>query len=190
MSATKPEEVTAEVAIREQIETAISLWFEDKPSTPIQSLAYNALRRVHDLSVTSKQGERSRIISELLTLPKKERDHFMLPIDFAKHGDRQMKDVKSVNLRPEVVALMLYEAIVCYASVFHTLTTTMRVFVARFRLESPPDIIEGDIPAFEKILIAQKDFAGLSRRDFLKEVEAILSEFIATKGGWPPPTGT
>jgi hypothetical protein len=169
---------TAEAAIREQLDTAISLWFREAPLTPIGTLAYAALRRAHDLAVTLKQGKPSEIIVGILKLPKKQRDKIMLPINFAKHGDREMKDIDWIKNPPLLAEHLMYEAAICYANLFDDLTPLMRLFVARFTLDEGAENFSGvELPSLEKLLASQKDFAGLSRGEFAEKVLPLLSKW-------------
>jgi hypothetical protein len=175
-----------EDAIREQLDTAIKLWFDDGPITPIEALTYNSLRRLHDLANVSKWGRPSHFISHILKLPKKERERAMLPFDFAKHGDRRMKDIEAVDSRPDLIEHFIYEAVTCYAEAFHDLTLLMRLFAARYTLHNPALFTAGDMPPFEELLMSQHDFAGLSRGEFLRKFQPVLTE-LWIKDGWSPP---
>jgi len=175
-----------EDAIREQLDTAIKLWFDEGPITPIEALAYNALRRLHDLANVAKRGRPSLMISHILKLPKRDRERVMLPFDFAKHGDRRMKDIEAVDSRPDLIEHFTYEAVTLYAGAFHDLTVLMRVFAARYTLDHPELFGELGMPQFEKLIMREHDFAGLTRGEFLKKFQPILTE-LWIKDGWSPP---
>jgi hypothetical protein len=181
-----PRRTSVEDAIRDQLDTAIKLWFEEGPITPIEALTYNALRRLHDLANVTKRGRPSAMISHILKLPKERREMVMLPFDFAKHGDRRMKDIEAVDSRPDLIEHFTYEAVTLYAGAFHDLTLLMRLFAARYALDNAVLFRELGMPQFEKLIMREYDFAGLTRGEFLKKFHPVLTD-LWIKDGWSPP---
>jgi len=173
----KGHEDTIESAARTQLEAAIALWFAEGEPMPIQTLTFAALRKLHDLGARRDVAKPSPIISGILKWEKKDRDRMMLPIDFAKHGDRQMRDIESVTYAPEVAEHLMYEAMFCYANLFNNLTPLMRIFSAWFTLHNPELFAEIGIPSLEKFLLSVKgqDFTRMTRSEFRDNVLPLIA---------------
>ena|SRR5258708_872245 len=161
MTVTKPD------VAKSQLETALTLWFNDADPVSIHTLAVAA----HDcLGAIAKSAGKPFRWQELMTSYSQAiQDSLRYPQNFFKHG---LKDLKGkARFQPFDAEIRLYDSALLYESTLGNLTPLMKAFLLRFAFRFP-DYLTLDIKDLimhETGLLAA-DLESLSRSDFLKKV--------------------
>jgi len=141
--ARKPEKITVTKldAARRQIETAISLWFQDGDPVSIRTLTAAGNQVCRGLMIA--RGEDSPFfLNEKLIRPDKWEDYkrlMLLPENFFKHTTKKHEKHPDAKLEfaPKVTEAYLIDAIKMYSSLHGSVTLLMRAFWFRFIILNP-----------------------------------------------------
>jgi hypothetical protein len=118
---------------KSQLETAISLWFEDADPISILMLAFNAHELLHALG---KQIHKpSQLQVWLDTMPESFRMRFRYVWNFCKHGFKDLEDDTPHD--PRHADVLIFFSSLCYRDVFGKRTPLMFAFDARHSFEFP-----------------------------------------------------
>ena len=149
-----------------QLETAITLWFEEKDFSSIHTLAVATQGVLNQMC--KERGIRASVINDLIEAQSKTaRSWIRSPQNFFKHGrHRQGRDKNVVVHIPILTELVLIDCASMYQRLFDSLTPLMMLFALRYSLFNPEAFpIKIDTEGIEI-----ENLARLSRPDFLKKV--------------------
>jgi hypothetical protein len=159
-------EVSRESAAGTQLETAIRLWFEEKDSTSIHTLAIAASGILHQ--VCKEKGIESSLVNDLIEKkPPAIRKGFRSAQNLFKHGRHEVSRWKKVTyLIPELTELVLIDCCLMYRRLIGTLSPLMLLYCFRYSLFEPNLFtMDVTIKGFEIEYLRR-----LTRRKFLEEV--------------------
>jgi hypothetical protein len=157
---------TDRVAARGQLETAVTLWFEEKDESSIHTLAVAAQGMLNQMC-KDKKIRPSQIHEMVEQSPKKVRDALRAPQNFNKHGRyKGQKRKGEVGNTPIWTELILADCLSMHQRLFDGLSPMMLLYGVRYALLNPrafPMKITVKGIKIEKL-------RRLSRRQFLEEV--------------------
>ena len=167
--------LTKKSVAKSQLETAVSLWFQNGDPASILVLAYNA----HEiLDALGRQiGKPSQIKTWIETLPPRFQKQWEYVWNFCKHGLKDIDD--DVPYDPGQAEVLLNNAIRCYRDVFGKLSPLLLAFDFRFVIDHPqvvdwPAVARSAIPLPE-LIEAYRQAGSQSREEFLQTF-LLLSE--------------
>jgi hypothetical protein len=163
--------VTKKIAATNQLETAISLWLEERDPVSVHTLAAAANDILHALG--SHVGKPSPFNKWLKTVSKKTQERRLAPQNFFKHGFRDVNGkLLYLPLSGEVI---LFSAVWSYQAIFKQLTPFMQLYGAFFVLQhrdiARQDIIEGLSKG-----LPINDLANLDRAQFFEKGLQMLNK--------------
>jgi hypothetical protein len=174
-------------AAKDQLETAIWLWFheddEKSMSDPssVHTLAV-AAQGVLTAIARDKDIEPSAFVQAVRKQPQKVQDWIRNPQNFFKHGhygDRSKKP-ENVPHHPDLTSMILADNISTFNRLFGTSTPLMDLFLLRYGWlfqESKVSLKTLEIELAKRIKI--KEAAGLNRVQFLKVLLPLIVEISA-----------
>jgi hypothetical protein len=161
---------------KSQLETAVSLWFQNGDPASILVLAYNA----HEIldALGRKIGKPSQLKTWLATLPERVQMQWKYVWNFCKHGLKDIDD--DVPYDPRQAEVLISNAIRCYRDVFGKLTPILLAFDFRFVLDHPETVdwfaaAQGSAIPFSELIEAYRQAGSQTREEFLQSF-LLLSE--------------
>jgi len=161
-----------------QLETALSLWFQNGDLISILVLAYNAHDCLHAL--TKRAGKPSYFGDYLATLPQSFQKRTRYVVDFCKHG--AMDIAEPTPHIPRVAEVFAYFAGRCYRALYGKPTLLMFAFEIRHAMENPDLILPDHIEAFSGLADIY-DPVLVSRQQFLDDSREAMMEHLRNYPG-------
>jgi hypothetical protein len=152
-----------------QLETALSLWFQNGDLISILVLAYNAHDCLHALA--KRAGKPSFFGDWLETMPQSFQKRIRYVADFCKHG--AMDIAEPTPHVPKVAEVFAYFAGRCYRALYGKPTLLMFAFEIRHAAEHPDLLLPKAIEANAE-LAKIYDPALVSREEFLNDARKYL----------------
>jgi hypothetical protein len=128
--------LTKKSVAKSQLQTAISLWFQEGDPASILVLAYNAHEILHALG--TKIGKPSQLKTWLVTMPKRFQKQWEYVWNFCKHGLKDVDDDVPHDQRH--ADFLIHFAGQCYRDVFGKPTPLLFAFDLRFLAEHPESV--------------------------------------------------
>lgn len=184
--------LTKKSVAKSQLETAVSLWFQDADPVSILVLAFNAHEILHELG--KKIGKPSTLKTWIATLPKRFQKQWEYVWNFCKHGLKDIDD--DVPHDPRHAEVLISCSIRIYRDVFGKLSPLLLAFDFRFVIDHPevvdwPAVARSAIPLPE-LIEAYRQAQSESREEFLQtflllsEAGLVPSEWSSLHSGSPP----
>jgi hypothetical protein len=167
--------VTKKSAATSQLETAITLWFNEGDPISIHALAVAANDCLHAMGKMA--GKPSHIQTWLKSQPTGFQKRMAYTQNFIKHGFKDLHGKTSYD--PIHGDVLMMDSVDCYTHLYGKKTPLMSAFFLRFALENPGFInLKENMPSlFESGDAA--NLAKLSRRQFLEKFLPALNRAIS-----------
>jgi hypothetical protein len=157
--------ITKQSAAQSQLETAISLWFDDADPLAIHMLAVAAHDCYHALA--GNKAMPSYLRAFVARQSQAFQDDFRAVQNFAKHGAKKLTG--TVRLRPVVTDGIIFDALCCHADLYENLTPLMKAFSARLCLEQPVMWVGTEMEGLYQEAYRFHDWHVIDRREFLEK---------------------
>jgi len=171
--------VTALDAARREIETAITLWFQDGDEVSIHTLTAAGHHVCHDLA--KKKGMKSPFFFNMDLVKPEFHDEYKQIVcraeNFFKHAQRTTNARSKLTFCPEVTDAYLLDALELFHMLHGSSTPLMMAFRLRFTL-SHPETARGDVSQIFDDPTAVK----LGRLTKVKFLEAFLKALELRRG--------
>lgn len=163
-------------AARRQIDAAIRMLFSHEEPVAIHTLAMAALGILKDLASKNVQSNLDNIIASMIA-PEKTKEFWNIikrPANFLKHADNDPEALLD-GVEEEINDFVLLWASLYYKESAHRLTPEMGTLLT-WCIVLYPDILKGDAPFPEELLVAaRQDVAAESRWDKLEIGRKLLA---------------
>jgi hypothetical protein len=166
-----------------QLETAIRLWFEERDTGSIHTLAVAASGILHQ--ICKEKGIKTSVVNDLIkkkppAIRKRMRSALRSAQNLFKHGRQEVRQWKKVTyLIPEFTELVLLDCCGMYQRLFGTLSPLMHLYGLRYSLFNPGAFpIEIEVKGIEI-----EDLRRFTHREFL---EKVFPRFRGKVGKFPP----
>jgi hypothetical protein len=164
--------VTRQDVTRNQLETAIWLWFHEADAVSIYTLVHAALTVLKD--VGSKKGFSSHVYNK--QMQKTFGDRLKMAPNFFKHANADPN--KALRFCPELTELWTFDAANLFGKIYESWTPLMRTFGARFLLSHE---VAGRVSRVELIEFLPKGILieqinKLGRTEFFEKVYPVFRE--------------
>jgi hypothetical protein len=156
--------ITSQEAAKDQLHSAIRLWFDEQNLASIHTLAI-AAQGMLDVMCSDKRIKRSELNADTKSRPRRLQDSLRSPQNFFKHGRHKQRFKGIVSYVPQHTELVMLDCLAMYERLFGKVTPLMSVFGIWQSVSNPNIGLNIDTSG-----IKVEDLAGLGRADFLKNV--------------------
>jgi hypothetical protein len=158
--------VTNRSAAGTQLETAITLWFEEKDAASIHTLAV-AAQGILNQMCKDRGIQASQVNALIESKPPAIRKRMRSAQNLFKHGRHEVRQWKRFSLLiPEFTELVMIDCASMYQRLFDTLSPLMLLFALRYSLFNPDAFpIKVETKGIEI-----ENLRGFTRHEFLKKV--------------------
>ena len=160
------------MAALEQLESAITLWFNEIYPLSVLVLASNAEDCLH--AIGKRIGKPSIWADGMEKFPALSRERSRYIQDFAKHGEKDLDETARYNVKTGDMVLFL--AIDCCRHIYGKVTPLMALFSARFFFENPATITESLQAQILKDLSVY-DLERIRRKEFFQDIQPLLAQW-------------
>jgi len=154
-------------AVRRQLRTAIRLFFEEKDSVSIYTLASAVVELLRDLLRPSGRG--SFLKDSDMIRPEKKREYLEIvnrPQNFFKHADQDPDDV--LEFRPETVPFVLLDCVAMYQTLTGRFLREGFLFLMWFAAKYPEFLLPGVVADAAEKVRQIYPAGGPTRAEFLE----------------------
>jgi hypothetical protein len=171
-------QITKLDAARRQLETAITLWFNDDDPVSVHTLTAAAHKILYDLN--KHRGGTPMLHDVEIIRPEKRRkcrEAFLKAENFFKHADHDPGDTHLFS--PAATPFRILEAAEKYGEMVGLRTAIMQTFFVYFGLICP-DVFKADISQKLRALASDQEL-GLSKRQFWSVALPVFNRMLAAR---------